>query len=212
MARPRFEKADPEKKELLLQAAAREFASSGYEAASINRILEAAGLSKGAFYYYFDDKADLAATVLMWAYRDLLAMFEGLQAPDDGAKFWDFMRAFTRDSLAVLQRSPHANELVIRLGQAMVKDKDLAARITSTFTPAMAGLTEMWKRGQALGAVRSDLAVEVLVAILQGIKESIIRVLLPEGHIPTSDELQRIADIQLDLFRRVSAPEKEEIR
>src|SRR5689334_5750559 len=64
MARPRFERAAPEKREALLDAAATEFAAHGYETASLNRILLSAGLSKGSFYYYFEDKADLAAAVL----------------------------------------------------------------------------------------------------------------------------------------------------
>ena len=36
----------------LLAAAIQEFGTHGYELASINRILDAAGLSKSSFYYY----------------------------------------------------------------------------------------------------------------------------------------------------------------
>ena len=64
MPRPRFTRAAPALQESLLDAAAREFAEHGYDGASLNAILLAAGLSKGAFYYYFDDKTDLAAAVL----------------------------------------------------------------------------------------------------------------------------------------------------
>ena len=31
----------------------------GFENASLNRIIKKAGISKGAMYYYFDDKMDL---------------------------------------------------------------------------------------------------------------------------------------------------------
>src|SRR5690349_22874095 len=64
MPRPRFEKLQPEKRERLLESAAKEFATHGYDDASLNQILEKAGVSKGAAYYYFDDKADLFMTVL----------------------------------------------------------------------------------------------------------------------------------------------------
>ena len=65
MPRPRFEKLPVEKQEQILEAAAKEFTAHGYDGASLNRILEEAGISKGAAYYYFDDKADLYATKLV---------------------------------------------------------------------------------------------------------------------------------------------------
>ena len=64
MARARFQKLSPEKQEAILAAAADEFAERGYGAASLNRIIERAGSSKGSLYYYFDDKADLLRTVV----------------------------------------------------------------------------------------------------------------------------------------------------
>jgi AcrR family transcriptional regulator len=48
-----------------LEAAAKEFVAHGFEAASLNRILDDAGISKGAAYYYFDDKTDLYATTTL---------------------------------------------------------------------------------------------------------------------------------------------------
>ena len=62
MPRPRFEKLSPEKREQILETSAKEFAANGYEGASLNQILAKAGISKGAAYYYFDNKADLYVT------------------------------------------------------------------------------------------------------------------------------------------------------
>src|SRR5689334_14640744 len=87
MPRPRFERASPEKREALLDSAAAEFAEHGYDGASINRILLAAGFSKGAFYYYFDDKPDLAVAVIE---REALRYFDEAPArkPTTPAEFW----------------------------------------------------------------------------------------------------------------------------
>ena len=62
MARTRFENLARDKQEAILEAAAEEFAEKGFEAASINRIIRASGMSKGSVYYYVEDKADLFAT------------------------------------------------------------------------------------------------------------------------------------------------------
>ena len=50
----------PELKRLLIEDAAMdEFATWGYDNASINRIVEACQIAKGSFYQYFEDKKDL---------------------------------------------------------------------------------------------------------------------------------------------------------
>lgn len=46
-------------RKLLLEAAAELFARNGYEATSVDDVAEAAGYSKGAFYYNFESKSDL---------------------------------------------------------------------------------------------------------------------------------------------------------
>jgi AcrR family transcriptional regulator len=209
MARPRFHNANPSKQDAILRAAAAEFARYGYEASSINRILGAAGLSKGAFYYYFDDKADLAVTVLQWAYRDVLAIVDKIELPEDGARFWDTLRKYIDDTMAVVRRSPHMNELGSRLGFALMKDKELRERVMGTFVRATAPFVQLWKRGQELGAVRDDLPVEMLVAIFGSIKEGLMRPFLPDERVPTTEEIERLAAIQLDLFRRIAEPVKE---
>lgn len=48
----------------LLDAAGREFETVGYEGASVNRIIAAAGATKGAFYHHFTSKQHVAATLL----------------------------------------------------------------------------------------------------------------------------------------------------
>ena len=53
-----------ETKRRLLQAAAEEFASLGYEGANINRISEAAGYAKGTIYNYFPSKRELMLALI----------------------------------------------------------------------------------------------------------------------------------------------------
>src|SRR5579859_567492 len=63
---PRFHKLPLKKRERLMEAAAQEFAAYGYDDASLNRILETVQMSKGAAYYYFEDKLDLFFTVIRY--------------------------------------------------------------------------------------------------------------------------------------------------
>ena len=48
----------------IVEAAAAEFAKRGYAAASVNTILEGSNATKGAMYFHFQSKEDLARAVL----------------------------------------------------------------------------------------------------------------------------------------------------
>jgi len=63
--RRRTTSRDPERtRGLLLQAAFQEMYRSGYRSADLDAILAAAGVTKGALYYHFDDKEALGYAVL----------------------------------------------------------------------------------------------------------------------------------------------------
>lgn len=66
----------------IVESAAAEFSKRGYAAASINAILEHSNATKGAMYFHFDSKEDLARAVLeegLERYRALVDRW--LQAP-----------------------------------------------------------------------------------------------------------------------------------
>jgi len=55
----RFEKIPSSQQERILQAALEEFAKNGYQRASTNAIVKAAGIPKGTLFYYFGSKKNL---------------------------------------------------------------------------------------------------------------------------------------------------------
>ena len=72
MVHKTFERLPDEKKERILQAARAEFVRYPYEKTSINRILADAGIPKGSFYQYFDDKSDLFSICINSVYSQLI--------------------------------------------------------------------------------------------------------------------------------------------
>ena len=84
------------KRETLLRCARQEFARAPYPDASINRIVPSAGIPRGSFYMYFEDKADL--------FRYLMDRFAGafleavcqLLEEEKGDLFRAFQRLFDR--------------------------------------------------------------------------------------------------------------------
>lgn len=55
---------DPAKREQILDGAKRTFMEQGFEAASMNDITRAAGVSKGTIYVYFENKEDLFGAMI----------------------------------------------------------------------------------------------------------------------------------------------------
>lgn len=205
MPRPRFQRAAPEKRQALLDAAAREFAAHGYDGASVNRILDAAGFSKGSFYYYFDDKADLAAAVLEHESEHHLASLRALGQPESPRAFWREVHLLMERTQAIADARPHAMDALSRLGTAAARDPALLARLTG---PAMhastAAAAAFWKRGQKLGAVRDDLSVEALTGLLVAVKLALTSALLPADRAPTRAELATFIRVHVDMVRRIA--------
>lgn len=55
----RFEGLPEEKQKLIMNSAMEEFVKGGYDKASVNNIVESAGISKGSLFYYFKSKKKL---------------------------------------------------------------------------------------------------------------------------------------------------------
>jgi AcrR family transcriptional regulator len=65
----------------LLEAAFRIFAARGYRAVRLEEVAEAAGVTKGAIYYYFDSKEDLFRRALTHRHQAIFAeIAQALQA------------------------------------------------------------------------------------------------------------------------------------
>lgn len=205
MPRPRFENAPAELRRSILAAATREFAKRGYEGASLNRIIRASTLSKGSFYYYFDDKADLAATALAQVTRDIAPLLD-LHAIVDAPSFWATMKRFQRSTLEPLAHDPAQLELIGKLATAYVDHPELAQRVLPLVSDYVQLALSAWRRGQEVGAVRDDLPVEELMAVMAATKEAVLKARLPRDGVLTLEEIDHLATLMFDFFRRLAAP------
>ncbi len=213
MPRPRFQRLPADKREAVLAAAAREFATQGYDGASVNRIVLAAGFSKASFYYYFDDTADLAAAVLEGEVTRYLELWSQLATPTTVEQFWAEVTHMMELGKAEMRENQYAGDALIRLGTAIARDPELFDRLAGPMIQdATARASAFWKRGQDIGAVRSDLPLGTLLQLLQGIKMVVTSVVLPQDRAPTAEELETFFTVHLDLLRRVSEPRAGERR
>ncbi|HEY3281176.1 MAG TPA: TetR family transcriptional regulator [Armatimonadota bacterium] len=103
-------------KEGLLAAAVRRFAAQGYDATTLDEVAADAGVTKGAIYWHFTDKADLFGQVMRERTARLeeavVSAVEAAQSPPEK------LRAFLLSSFAFSQANPHFAVLLGRLRAA----------------------------------------------------------------------------------------------
>ncbi len=201
MARNRFGNLAPSKQEAILKAAAEEFAEKGFGASSINRIIQASGMSKGSVYYYFEDKADLFVTVLERGTERIMAE-AGWPAIEvlGPEEFWDSLLELTHRSVEFVQRE----EWWIPIARSFHR-----LRHEEGTGPALERLKELsrgwWRaiihRGQVLGVVRTDLPQDLLVEIAMGADEGGDHWMMEHWEEFTPEELKGIVDARVDLLR-----------
>jgi len=205
MPRPRFAKLPDDKRHRILEAAAREFADHGYSGASLNRIIEAARISKGAAYYYFDDKADLFGAVLAHG-REALLPETGVDIDAlDAGTFWPTLECRYSSVLERLRDQPW----LVTIGQLLYRRPlapEPAELVEAEFTGVKRWLHGLVLRGQTLGVIRRDVPAELLLVVLMAALEAADRWVVDHPETLDPQTQPEVAPHLFEMLRRLVEP------
>jgi len=150
-----------ERREAILQAAARVFEDKGASAATMDDVAEAADVSKGTLYLYFPSKDDLFLALTHHPLDAVLERFEALVESDrDGLSL---LRALLEAHHEVV--NSHASRMRIAIGSmcsgfevdpgtpSLIDYSERIQRLRKAYLGAI-------ERGQADGSIRADLDPE----------------------------------------------------
>ena len=202
MPRARFANLPTERRVGLLEAAAHEFAARGYDDASLNQILERAGVSKGVAYYYFEDKEDLFLTVVQY-YMDQLGVgnFEELPETVTPETFWPELAELYRKPFVRSREYPWSFG-VWRAAREVFRSAP-HARLTGFVNQYLGVLARLLKRGQDLGVVRTDLPDDLLMGWVLAIDDANDLWILNNWKTLDEEALSGAADRVVDGLRRL---------
>lgn len=141
---------------LLVAAAAHEFASTGYAAASVNTILDTAQCTKGAMYFHFRSKEAMAHAVLDEIHRIYSAVTERWIADDDSVHPLDGIARLV-DKIAIAIDGNRTLRAETRLA---LETRFRTRRPSRTWEKT---LTELADNARRAGALRGGIAGETLV-------------------------------------------------
>jgi TetR/AcrR family transcriptional repressor of nem operon len=155
----------------LLRTAAQLFAERGYSGTALTDLIAASGLTKGAFYFYFQSKAALALAVLRdqqdrWLHRVSERVLSAGTAIEQ-------FRALTPTMLDLLAAEPGAWS-VTRLTKDLASDPATASEVSQPMARWVELVADIVRRGQADGDLRRGLdphhAAVVLIGAFDGLK------------------------------------------
>lgn len=145
----------------IVETARKLFSKNGYQATSINEIIEKAHIATGTFYLYFDDKFALYSYLLNQYRKNIRkAISEGIKGAETR---YDKERLGIRAFLKFAWQDPLAYRII---WESMFADKQLFREYYESFShDYMRQLDVAVKHGE----VRSDLDLETLSYVLMGI-------------------------------------------
>lgn len=211
MPRPRFRRLSSTKRQRIMEAAAREFASHGYDNASLNQILQEAAISKGAAYYYFDDKADLFATTVSFYAAELLDVTDLVLSELDADNFWSALATVYERQILTFDDKPWAFGAVKaawRIPQEAFEAQPALQQLASEIHNRLHAILQ---RGQELGAIRTDLPLELLAGLFIAVDDASDRWVLANWQDSTREELQKTVRGVFQGLARFMAPPEEDL-
>ncbi len=172
-----------ERRSSLLAAAQKVFSEKGYHAATVDDITRAAGVAKGTFYLYFQEKREIYCEVI----RGFLHMLKDIGRVGE-----------TRDFLGELQRAGHElmrvfleNRELVRLAyrESMGLDRELEAMVRTFYREAAEVQARNIRVGIELGLFRPVEPMLVAYAHIGMIERVLLALLENEAGLPQPDQV-----------------------
>ncbi|MFW6182334.1 MAG: TetR/AcrR family transcriptional regulator [Chloroflexota bacterium] len=113
MPKQTFFNLPAEKREGILDVAIEEFAQNDYSNVSISEIVKRAGIAKGSFYQYFEDKEDLYAYLLGLMAEEKQEFLES-EPPDPQIGIFAFLRWLAREGVRFELKNPRLAQIAYR--------------------------------------------------------------------------------------------------
>lgn len=126
----------------LLDCAQRLFFAHGYDNTTVNDIIREAGLSKGAFYHYFDSKASLLEALAVRMARESMTELEPILNDPELDAISRLQALFTGSRRLNVEYAPHIRKTfeVIFRPENIVLFHRMDQAVTAVVTPALADI------------------------------------------------------------------------
>lgn len=172
MPKQTFFNLSEEKRERILKEAVTEFKSYNYDVASVNRIVEKSGISKGSFYQYFIDKEDLYIYIMTIIGDKKIEYLTPTLMNFNELNFYEALREMYRVGIQFALENPD----YLEIGTRMMRDTSgIMMKIRDTFSPKGDEVfIALLEKGQKTGDIRLDLDLKLVAKLLISMQLSVV--------------------------------------
>lgn len=172
MPKQTFFNLPEEKRERILNEAVMEFKNYNFDMASINRIVEKSGISKGSFYQYFKDKEDLYIYIMTIIGDKKIEYLTPTLMNFNELSFYEALREMYRVGIQFALENPD----YLEIGTRMMRDTSgIMLKIRDTFSPKGDEMfIALLKKGQNMGDIRLDLDLKLVAKLLISMQMSVV--------------------------------------
>ncbi len=161
-----FNLPDP-KRAKIIQVAIEAFATQDYNAVSVSDLVRQAGIAKGSFYQYFEDKKDLYLHLIELASAEKSAFFAKNPPPDPEMDVFAYLRWMYTVGVRFEFRNPRMAAIGYRAlyGDAPLPEETLAILRGGS----LRFFSELAAKGQAKGHIRPEIDPELAAFIFNAV-------------------------------------------
>lgn len=148
---------------ILLDAAIEVFLEKGYQGARVQEIARRAGVTTGAIYANFENKADLLAEAIQ--HRGVSALGDMSEGLGSDVASLDLVQLMVARNLS--DSTHEQKRLVLDLLAMSARDDEVAEAVKSHFTTVDETLKERLERAVTLGLVDPELEIDAVAYIIR---------------------------------------------
>jgi len=188
LAKKTFLNLPEEKQKRIIDVAIQEFATKGYQKASINTMIGNLGIAKGSMYQYFDNKESLFRYIFEYGVRmvkDTIRLAEENVSP--GQDTFTKIQVFFSSSIEFVKTYP----LIFRLYLRTAFESDLPFKqelVKKIYLFSMAYLIPLIEEGKVRGEIREDcrpqLVAFMIMAMIDRFLQSYLWTHLDSASLP----------------------------
>ena len=174
-----------EKKQRIIEAAIDEFSRYSFHKARVTAIADNAGIAKGSFYQYFEDKKDLYKYLMeIIAEKKLSYINKDMLMNREKYGFFQLLREVFLNGIRFAKENPR----LVPIGEMLVADKDLLNELYGEHQYLSYDFfKELLKFGRDKGEIDPDADLDFLARMLSGLTYSLVDLVMEDGKIDMDD-------------------------
>lgn len=200
MPKDTFFNLPADKRALIRDVAISEFAQYSYDAASINRIVAEAGIAKGSFYQYFEDKRDLFLYLMQLVSQEKAKYIAPVMENPEDHDMFTLLRELYVSGIRFAGENPEYAEIGNRL--IMHRNESIYQEVFADSMPAATDFFEtLLESAMARGEVRTDIDVKMFAYMIASMNALVVQYYAADSSKPFDEEMMAGIDEFIEFLR-----------